>query len=129
MDITKLRKFAQFARSTLIDQVASRMEAVLSDGSAAQREHPKAFKMLEAKISQLGSEQVVEQVAYIWFNRFTALRYLDVNGLSPVRVVSPSIGQFQPEILSDAKSGSINEQIVPKKIASGTPSGGTSRER
>ncbi len=112
MDTTKLRKFAQFARSTLIDQVAARMDAVLSDGSRAQREHPKAFKKLEALVAKHGPEHVVEKVAYIWFNRFTALRYMDVNGFSPVRVVSPSVGQFQPEILSDAKSGSINEQIV-----------------
>ena len=112
MDTTKLRKFAQFARSTLIDQVAARMDAVLSDGSRARREHPKAFKKLEALVAKHGPEHVVEKVAYVWFNRFTALRYMDVNGLSPVRVVSPSIGQFQPEILSDAKSGSINEQIV-----------------
>ncbi|UWR43922.1 BREX-1 system adenine-specific DNA-methyltransferase PglX [Phaeobacter inhibens] len=112
MDTTKLRKFAQFARSTLIDQVAARLDAVLSDGSRAQREHPKAFKKLEALVAKHGPEHVVEKVAYIWFNRFTALRYMDVNGLSPVRVVSPSVGQFQPEILSDAKSGSINEQIV-----------------
>lgn len=112
MDTTKLRKFAQFARSTLIDQVAARMAAVLSEGSRAQREHPKAFKKLEALVAKHGPEHVVEKVAYIWFNRFTALRYMDVNGLSPVRVVSPSVGQFQPEILSDAKSGSINEQIV-----------------
>ncbi|MDP2578414.1 BREX-1 system adenine-specific DNA-methyltransferase PglX [Shimia thalassica] len=113
MDTTKLRKFAQFARSTLIDQVAARMDAVMSDGSRARREHPKAFKKLEALVAKHGPEHVVEKVAYVWFNRFTALRYMDVNGLSPVRVVSPSIGQFQPEILSDAKSGSINEQIVP----------------
>ncbi|MDE0588905.1 BREX-1 system adenine-specific DNA-methyltransferase PglX [Halocynthiibacter sp. C4] len=112
MDTTKLRKFAQFARSTLIDQVAARMDAVLSDGSRARREHPKAFKKLEAFVAKHGPEHVVEKVAYVWFNRFTALRYMDVNGLSPVRVVSPSVGQFQPEILSDAKSGSINEQIV-----------------
>lgn len=112
MDTTKLRKFAQFARSTLIDQVAARMDAVLSDGSRARREHPKAFKKLEALVAKHGPEHVVEKVAYVWFNRFTALRYMDVNGLSPVRVVSPSVGQFQPEILSDAKSGSINEQIV-----------------
>ena len=113
MDTKKLKKFAKFARSTLIDQVTARMDFVLSDGSPAQREHPKAFKKLEVLIAKLGSGRVVEKAAYIWFNRFTALRYLDVNGLSPVRVVSPSIGQFQPEILSDAKSGSINEQIVP----------------
>lgn len=114
MDTTKLKKFAQFARRALIEQVAAKLEAVRADGAAAQREHPAAFKKLEASIAQNGAEEVIERVAYIWFNRFTALRFLDVNELSAVRVVSPLPGQFQPEILADAKAGNINEQLVPE---------------
>ncbi|RBP80167.1 N-6 DNA methylase [Rhodobacter sp. 140A] len=114
MDTTKLKKFAQFARRALIEQVAAKLEAVRADGAAAQREHPAAFKKLEASIAQHGAEEVIERVAYIWFNRFTALRFLDVNELSAVRVVSPLPGQFQPEILADAKAGNINEQLVPE---------------
>jgi hypothetical protein len=114
MDTTKLKKFAQFARRALIEQVAAKLEAVCAEGSAAQREHPAAFKKLEASIAQHGEEEVVERVAYIWFNRFTALRFLDVNELNSVRVVSPLPGQFQPEILADAKAGNINEQLVPE---------------
>jgi hypothetical protein len=48
MDTTKLKKFAQFARRVLIEQVAAKLEAVRADGSASQREHPAAFKKLEA---------------------------------------------------------------------------------
>lgn len=114
MDTTKLKKFAQFARRALIEQVAAKLEAVRADGAAAQREHPAAFKKLEASIAQHGADEVIERVAYIWFNRFTALRFLDVNELSAVRVVSPLPGQFQPEILADAKAGNINEQLVPE---------------
>jgi len=114
MDTTKLKKFAQFARRVLIEQVAAKLEAVRADGAAAQREHPAAFRKLEASIVQHGAEEVIERVAYIWFNRFTALRFLDVNELSAVRVVSPLPGQFQPEILADAKAGNINEQLVPE---------------
>uniref|UniRef100_A4WYY4 site-specific DNA-methyltransferase (adenine-specific) n=1 Tax=Cereibacter sphaeroides (strain ATCC 17025 / ATH 2.4.3) TaxID=349102 RepID=A4WYY4_CERS5 len=114
MDTTKLKKFAQFARRALIEQVAARLEAVRGEGSAAQREHPVAFKKLQASIAEHGADDVIERVAYIWFNRFTALRFLDVNELSAVRVVSPLPGQFQPEILADAKAGNINEQLVPE---------------
>ncbi len=114
MDTTKLKKFAQFARRALIEQVTAKLEAVRADGAAAQREHPAVFKKLEASIARYGAEEVVERVAYIWFNRFTALRFLDVNELSAVRVVSPLPGQFQPEILADAKAGNINEQLVPE---------------
>ena len=114
MDTTKIKKFAQFARRALIEQVDAKLEAVRAEGSPAQREHPAAFKKLEASIAQHGEDEVVERVAYIWFNRFTALRFLDVNELSAVRVVSPLPGQFQPEILADAKAGNINEQLVPE---------------
>ncbi|MBY5806100.1 BREX-1 system adenine-specific DNA-methyltransferase PglX [Rhizobium ruizarguesonis] len=116
MDTSKLKKFAQFARRTLIEQVSAKLDAVRSDGAAAQREHPKAFKKLQQAIVQDGENEVIERVAYTWFNRFTALRFLDVHELNPVLVVSAVPGQFQPEILADAKAGNINEQLVPEKI-------------
>ena len=114
MDTTKLKKIAQFARRALIEQVAAKLEAVRAEGSAAQREHPAVFKKLEGSIAQHGDDEVIARVAYIWFNRFTALRFLDVNELSAIRVVSPLPGQFQPEILADAKAGNINEKLVPE---------------
>ncbi|WP_299376394.1 BREX-1 system adenine-specific DNA-methyltransferase PglX, partial [uncultured Kiloniella sp.] len=49
------------------------------------------------------------------FNRFCALRFMDVNGYNRVGVVSPTEGQVQPEILAEAKSGIIDEdQISPQ---------------
>ena len=116
MDTSKLRKFAQFARRTLIGQVNAKLDSVLAEGAAARREHPEAMKKLEAAIARDGKGQVIERVAYIWFNRFSALRFMDVNDLNPVRVVSPLSGQFQPEILAEAKSGNIDEDRVPEKV-------------
>ena len=116
MDTTKLKKFAQFARRTLIGQVRAKLDSVLAPGAAARREHPEAMKKLDAAIARDGKGQVIERVAYIWFNRFSALRFMDVNDLNPVRVVSPLSGQFQPEILAEAKAGNIDEDRVPEKI-------------
>ena len=45
--------------------------------------------MLEGLIRERGEGQVVEQVAYTWFNRFTALRFMDVNGYTEIGVLSP----------------------------------------
>ena len=115
MDTTKLKKFAQFARRTLMGQVSAKLDSVLAPGAAARREHPEAMKKLEAAIARDGKGQVIERVAYIWFNRFSALRFMDVNDLNPVRVVSPLSGQFQPEILAEAKAGNIDEDRVPEK--------------
>ena len=98
MDTSKLKKFAQFARRSLIAQVGAKLDAVLAENSAARREHPAAMKKLDEAIAKEGKGQVTERVAYTWFNRFSALRYMDLNDLNPVRVVSPLPGQFQPEI-------------------------------
>ncbi|MDO7835107.1 BREX-1 system adenine-specific DNA-methyltransferase PglX [Sphingobium sp. HBC34] len=116
MDTSKLKKFAQFARRTLITQVSAKLESVVAENSAGRREHPDAMRKLETAIAKDGKDQVVERVAYTWFNRFCALRFMDVNELNPVRIVSPVAGQFQPEILAEAKAGHIDEGRVPDRI-------------
>ena len=42
-------------------------------------------------------------MAYTWFNRFVALRYMEVNDYLPthIRVFSDANGSFNPEILKD----------------------------
>ena len=112
METAKLKKFAQFARRSLLEQVTAKLKLVLADESPARRESPSAIKKLEEAIAEQGKEQVVERVAYIWFNRLVALRFMDVNRYNRIGVVSPAEGQFQPEILADAKMGHIDEEMV-----------------
>ncbi len=116
METAKLKKFAQFARRSLIEQVSAKLNLVLADGSAARREQPKAIVELEKQLHEHDREQVVERVAYTWFNRFCALRFMDVNRYTRIGVVSPAEGQFQPEILAEAKMGHIDEEMVSEKI-------------
>ncbi|MFU6973849.1 BREX-1 system adenine-specific DNA-methyltransferase PglX [Pseudomonas aeruginosa] len=114
MDTSKLKKFAQFARRTLREQVSAKLALVLSSNSAARRESPQAVKKLEEAIAQSGGQDpVIERVAYTWFNRFCALRFMDVNRYTRIGVVSPAEGQFQPEILLEAKMGHFDEDMVP----------------
>ena len=116
MDTSKLKKFAQFARRTLREQVSAKLALVLSPNSAARRESPQAVKKLEETIAQSGGQDpVIERVAYTWFNRFCALRFMDVNRYTRIGVVSPAEGQFQPEILLEAKMGHFDEDMVPPK--------------
>ncbi len=112
METAKLKKFAQFARRSLIEQVTAKLKLELADESPARRERPQAIKKLEEAVTDQGKEQVIERVAYIWFNRFCALRFMDVNRYNRIGIVSPAEGQFQPEILADAKMGHIDEEIV-----------------
>ncbi|MFO7579996.1 MAG: BREX-1 system adenine-specific DNA-methyltransferase PglX, partial [Nitrosomonas halophila] len=116
METAKLKKFAQFARCSLLEQVSAKLKLVLAENSAARRERAEAIKKLEEAIRGHGKEQVIERVAYIWFNRFCALRFMDVNRYTRIDVVSPAEGQFQPEILAEAKMGHIDEEMVHNKV-------------
>ena len=125
MDTNALKKFAQAARNLLIDQVRSRLKLVLDPASPARREHPQEMKKLDDAIARNGKAQVIEQVAYTWFNRFTALRFMDVNGYTKVGVVSSAEGQTHPEILAEAMAGNLPEGArakIAKHIEGRTPS-------
>src|SRR5277367_1329796 len=100
MDTSALKKFAQEARRALRDQVTAKLDLVLAEGSAARREAPGAVAKLQAAIGDASRDQVVEKVAYTWFNRFSALRFMDANGYTGVGVLSPREGETRPEILS-----------------------------
>lgn len=112
METAKLKKFAQFARRILIEQVSAKLKLVLGEESSARRERPQVIKKLEEVVFEQGEEQVIERVAYIWFNRFCALRFMDENRYNRLGIVSPAEGQFQPEILADAKMGHVDEEMV-----------------
>ena len=116
METAQLKKFAQSARRSLMEQVAAKLERVLIADSPARRESAEAIQKLEEAIKDHGKEQVIERVAYIWFNRFCALRFMDVNRYTRIGVVSPAEGQFQPEILAEAKMGHIDEEMVHDKV-------------
>jgi type II restriction/modification system DNA methylase subunit YeeA len=117
METPKLKKFARFARRSLMAHVTSKLDVVLDPSSAARREKPAAVGELEKAIHAEGKDQVIERVAYTWFNRFCALRFMDVNRYNRVNIVSPADpGQFQPEILAEAKMGHIDEDMVHDKV-------------
>ena len=116
METAKLKKFAQFARRSLVEQVSAKLKLVLAENSAARRENTEAIKKLEEMIKSHSMEWISERVAYIWFNRFCALRFIDVNRYTRIGVVSPAEGQFQPEILAEAKMGHLDEEMIQDKV-------------
>lgn len=70
----------------------------------------------ESKGFAHGYEQVMEEAAYTWFNRFIALRFMEVNGYLPshTRIFSNNEGQFNPQILAEALTVSIEGKDVMK---------------
>ena len=92
MNTTELKKFAQTARRQLIEQVGSRLDLVLQDDSAVLRGQEKALQQLQDEIANSSRDAVIDRVAYIWFNRFCALRFMDVNRYSRIGAVSATEG-------------------------------------
>lgn len=116
MNKPAIQKFAIWARNELISQVSQRayqygidekncdasLEAV--GGRLLSAEEKSQRRELIRQIESKGYTQVMEEVAYTWFNRFIALRFMEVNNYLPshIRVFSDGNGAFKPEILSDA---------------------------
>ena len=111
-----IQKFAIWARNELIAQVSQRAyqygidESGFGDASAdtlngrlLTAEEKSQRQELIKQIKEKGYQQVMEEVAYTWFNRFIALRFLEVNNYLPshIRVFSDASGAFKPEILND----------------------------
>ncbi len=107
MNTNILKRFAKEARIKLLDQVGRKLEFVLTHDTAELRGREKEIAQLRNRIQQSGKEQVIETVAYTWFNRLMALRFMDANGYTIPKVVTPSPGMTNPEILQNALGGNI----------------------
>ena len=116
MNKNAIQKFAIWARNELIAQVSQRAyqygidESGFGDASAdtlngrpLTAEEKSQRQGLIKQIKDKGYQQVMEAVAYTWFNRFIALRFMEVNNYLPshIRVFSDASGAFKPEILND----------------------------
>lgn len=117
MDKNAIKKYAVWARRELIERVSQKalQYGITADGKAdpnADSVNGRVFSDAEKsqrqalirKVNAQGYEQVMEEVAYTWFNRFAALRFMEVNGYLPshVRVFTNDTGEFKPQILSEA---------------------------
>lgn len=112
MDTNKLKSYAQEARRDLRQQISSKLLRVLDNESIEARENPEAVKKLKEEIEKHSKEIVIEKVAYTWFNRVVALRYMDLNHYTKVGIVSPVAANILPEILADALEGHIDSDLV-----------------
>lgn len=117
MNKNAIRKFATEARRELISRVSQRaLKYGISykevgnpnddsvGGHLLSSTEKKQRAALIAQIKEKGYEQVMEEVAYTWFNRFSALRFMEVNGYLPshVRVFTDEENNFKPQIISEA---------------------------
>lgn len=117
MDKLAIKKYAVWARRELISRVSTKAlqygiseedcgdsEAESVNGHLLTAVERKQRRALIAQIKEKGYTEVMEEVAYTWFNRFSALRFMEVNGYLPshVRVFTDEENNFKPQIITEA---------------------------
>lgn len=132
MDKNAIKKYAVWARRELIARVSqkamqygiSSSETIPADtasvnGVVLSAQEQKQRKALIEQIRARGYEQVMEEIAYTWFNRFSALRFMEVNGYLPsrVRVFTDAENRFKPQILAEAINMEIDGLDMEKVYA------------
>lgn len=122
MDKNAIKKYAVWARKDLINRVKTKAYqygiteagAVEKDADSvngkllSQAEKRQRYALLQ-QISENGFDHVIDEVAYTWFNRFCALRFMEVNGYLPshIRVFTDEDNNFKPQILTEALNLSL----------------------
>ena len=117
MNKTAIKNYAVWARNELIKQVTQKayeyevtkdsvpsLNTVSVNGRLLSNDEKNQLNDLILQVNKYGFVHVVEEIAYTWFNRFVALRYMEVNNYLPqkVRVFTNENNEFKPEILTEA---------------------------
>jgi hypothetical protein len=105
-----LKTFAPAMRRQLLEAVGRKLDLLLNSQT------PDTLSTYSTQIAELrdqeeeNRDQLLERVAYSWFNRLAALRYLDARGWHPFgcKVLMPAAeGETQPELLKLMRAGSL----------------------
>ena len=127
MDKTAIKTFAINSRKKLMEDVEYKMSLVgidkdniyepissangietyqlggstnnIYDNDISKRER------LVREVKQKGFENVVEEVAYTWFNRIIAIRFMEINNFLPTKtrvLSSETAGKIEPDIITEA---------------------------
>ncbi len=134
MNKTELKNFAVSTRRDLLEKVALRAKIFGIDkkngltieerfgqlainGETYSTDKKSAFLSLKKQLEFKGYEQLIEEVAYTWFNRIIAIRYMEVNEYLPerVNVLSSSTGKVEPDILSEFETMDLDINLVKVK--------------
>ncbi len=114
MDTSKLKSFAPAVRRKLHEAIGRKLDIVLAAQTPDLRTtYEKQVASLREK-SEKSRKALIEAAAYTWFNRLTALRYLDAQGWHPfnAKILMPGApGETQPEVLKMVNAGSIPDEL------------------
>lgn len=120
MNKNRLKSFAPKARNKLREQIAAKAlrygidfknEKMFETDSIEIRAKSKEIQELKNRIAKTSYDETLEHVAYTWFNRFIALRFMEVNGYLKTRPLSASGDYSTPDILTEAQSGTLDASM------------------
>lgn len=141
MDKNILKSFAIEARKELIEKIKVKArqygiekdsiknsniissDSIVINGTPLSKDEKLQREKLIKKIEDInenggdGYNSVIEEVAYTWFNRFTALRFMEVNNYMPTRVrplSSTTPGSVEPELVKEASN--VDLKVDKQKI-------------
>ncbi|MFJ7829472.1 BREX-1 system adenine-specific DNA-methyltransferase PglX [Peribacillus sp. NPDC097284] len=132
MNKRALKEFAIYARNELRRQIILRAATfgVTSKGCAMLHagsdyvevnnekydlSYKKSFEKLFQEVETKGFDYVIEEVAYTWFNRLVALRYMEVHDYLPSRIrvlSSETKGKIDPDLLTEYRHADFPENLV-----------------
>ncbi len=115
MNLNTLKSFAPEVRRQLIEAVGRKLDYVLTADTADLRAMQAQRESLREQ-AELDRKGMIERVAYTWFNRLAALRFLDARGWHPfrARVITPTTAEeTQPELLKLMRSGALPAELTP----------------
>ncbi|MBF0239769.1 MAG: hypothetical protein HQM12_18880 [SAR324 cluster bacterium] len=139
MNKNKLKAYAPRARQEFIQAITERAHAfgisenqsepmtvqgdtVIIGGKTYPKRVAEQRRKLEARIQREGFAQVMEAVAYTWFNRFVAIRYMELHDFLEhgFRVLSHPEGKAHPQILEEAQNvelpGLRKDELIEMKL-------------
>ncbi len=114
MNTSALKTFAPAVRRQLMEAVTRKLDFVLA---AKTPDYLTTYKTQVEALRKLAAEDrpgLVERVAYTWFNRLAALRYLDAKGWHPFRarvLTAATPEETQPELLKLMRAGALPEEL------------------
>jgi type II restriction/modification system DNA methylase subunit YeeA len=135
MNKSAIKKFATSARKSLIESIKRQVllygikkdkvdkpdyqsdDAVIINGIVYPKEVKDQLSKLTHRLNTIGYESLIEEVAYTWFNRFIALRFMEVNkylSVNTLALSSSTKGKSEPDIITDALK--LNLPVDKEKI-------------
>jgi hypothetical protein len=115
MNTSSLKSFAPAVRTQLMEAIGRKLDYVLSADTPDLRQAAAQVTSLRREAGK-NRAALIDRVAYTWFNRLAALRFLDAHGWHPfkARVLTPATPEeTQPELLKLLRTGSLPAELHP----------------